>query len=455
MSAEELARDAETRRLAQSRFDRPLIVEAGAGTGKTATLVARVLSWCMGPGWERAAEEVEGDERIARRSLEGVVAITFTDAAAAEMAERVGLALGAIERASAPPPGLDLDLLEPQDVDERCSRARALLASLDRLTVRTIHAFCLRLLAEHPLEVGLPPRFEVDADSSASGEFAREAVEESLREESDVRRALLELAVREVQPETVVDAVARLASEGVPPEEIARDRFPAERIVELQTAMRQGLAEFLRIDAGRLRGVAKSATVTLRALDGLEALTRALDPGDLDRRQLAAAVEQHAAEVKRLKEWAAGGFNKAECKRLEDDVAAAGEAIAPAVAALDEILRARLSVLDPACAALAPLVESTCRRLHDSGLATYSDLLRMARDLLRDHPVVRRQERRRLQQLLVDEFQDTDSVQCELVELLGLPEAESDSSPGLHAGDQCRTRRGPAIAGQRRSDAEC
>jgi len=431
MSAEELARDAETRRLAQSRFDRPLIVEAGAGTGKTATLVARVLSWCLGPGWERAAGEVEGHERIAQRSLEGVVAITFTDAAAAEMAERVGLALGAIERASAPPPGLDLDLLEPQDVDERCSRARALLASLDRLTVRTIHAFCLRLLAEHPLEVGLPPRFEVDADSSASNEFAREAVEESLREESDVRRALLELAVREVQPETVVDAVARLASEGVPPEEIARDRFPAERIAELQTAMRQGLAEFLRIDAGRLRGTGKGPAVTQRALDEVDALTRVLDQGGLDRLELAAAVGQHATEMKRLKEWAAGGFNQTECKRLEDDVAAAGEAIAPAVAALDELHRARLSVLDPARAALAPLVESTCRRLHESGRATYSDLLRMARDLLRDHPVVRRHERRRLQQLLVDEFQDTDSVQCELVELLGLPEAESDSSPGL------------------------
>jgi ATP-dependent helicase/nuclease subunit A len=431
MSADEQARDAEARRLAQTSFGSPLVLEAGAGTGKTATLVARVLSWCLGPGWARAAQEVSGEEAVARRSLEGVVAITFTDAAAAEMAERVGLALGAIERGGPAPPGLDLALLEPSDEDERRARARALLSSLDRLTVRTIHAFCLRLLSEHPLEAGLAPRFEVDADGSASEEFAREAVEEALREESELRRALLELAVRDVQPEAVVGAVSRLAGEGVPPEEIARDRFPPERVSELQRVFREGLRTFFAIERGRLRGNGKGLAVTMRALDGLEALDRALADGELERGELAEAVATHAAEMKRLAAWAVGNFNASEAKRLADDAAMAGEAIASAVAALDELVRARLPVLDAARVALAPLVETTRRRLHESGLATYSDLLRMARDLLRDHAAIRQVERKRLQQLLVDEFQDTDAVQCELVALLGLPEAEGGRSPGL------------------------
>ena len=69
---------------------------------KTATLVARILSWCLGPGWERAADalgaaspeapvapDAVAPEQIAARVLEGVVAITFTEAAASEMAERV------------------------------------------------------------------------------------------------------------------------------------------------------------------------------------------------------------------------------------------------------------------------------------------------------------------------------------------------------------------------------
>ena len=85
-------RDARARRAAQTIFDRPLVLAAGAGTGKTATLVARIVSWCLGIGWERAAAEERAllpngeepaAERIAARVLDGVVAITFTEAAAA------------------------------------------------------------------------------------------------------------------------------------------------------------------------------------------------------------------------------------------------------------------------------------------------------------------------------------------------------------------------------------
>ena len=51
----ELARrDAAARLAARTRFDAPLALEAGAGTGKTAALVARVAVWCLTGGWERA-----------------------------------------------------------------------------------------------------------------------------------------------------------------------------------------------------------------------------------------------------------------------------------------------------------------------------------------------------------------------------------------------------------------
>ena len=86
-----LAADRSARRLAQTEFVRPLVLEAGAGTGKTTTLIARLLAWTLGPGWERATgrlalraaaggdpgREID-DERIAAEVLSGVVAITFT-----------------------------------------------------------------------------------------------------------------------------------------------------------------------------------------------------------------------------------------------------------------------------------------------------------------------------------------------------------------------------------------
>jgi ATP-dependent helicase/nuclease subunit A len=64
------------------------------------------------------------------------------------------------------------------------------------------------------------------------------------------------------------------------------------------------------------------------------------------------------------------------------------------------------------------------------GAQTFMGLLRDARDLLESHPEVRRAVRNSLDQLLVDEFQDTDPLQCQIVRLIALDGAE-DERPGL------------------------
>jgi ATP-dependent exoDNAse (exonuclease V) beta subunit len=184
--------DAGSRRLAQTEFARPLLLEAGAGTGKTTVLVARIVAWLMGPGWERTermlreearsrgSDREPAGDRIAGEVLRRVVAITFTEAAAAEMASRVAEALVAIRRGELPM-GLAPEVL-PADAEESAARAGALVASLDQLVVRTIHAYCRRLLVAHSLEAGLHPRFEVDADEHLLEGIAREVVEAKLAE---------------------------------------------------------------------------------------------------------------------------------------------------------------------------------------------------------------------------------------------------------------------------------
>jgi len=164
--ADRVAADQANRRLAQSEFERSVVVVAGAGTGKTALLVSRVVVWCVGPGWDRHAGDEADRDSVARRVIERVVAITFTEAAAAEMARKIGTAL--IELAGgdnpigwAPEPGL-----LPADEDEIQARARALSDESHRLVVSTIHAFCQRLLSTYPLEAGLHPSFEVDPRAS-------------------------------------------------------------------------------------------------------------------------------------------------------------------------------------------------------------------------------------------------------------------------------------------------
>src|SRR6185295_5820523 len=154
-------RDREARRAAQTRFEAPLVLQAGAGTGKTTTLIARLLAWTLGEGWELAARclaeravaggrEEEAPDRVAAEVLGRIVAITFTEAAAAEMAGRAARELAGLAAGGEAAGWLETGHLPP--AAERSRRARALLGTLDHLAVRTIHAFCRGLLADHPLE---------------------------------------------------------------------------------------------------------------------------------------------------------------------------------------------------------------------------------------------------------------------------------------------------------------
>jgi ATP-dependent helicase/nuclease subunit A len=112
-----------------------LLVEAGAGSGKTTALVGRMVA-LLETGTATADE---------------VAAVTFTRKAAGELRERFQIAIE--ER-----------LARRRTLGEGDGVASELLArgldEIDRAFIGTIHAFCARLLRERPLEVGLDPGFE-------------------------------------------------------------------------------------------------------------------------------------------------------------------------------------------------------------------------------------------------------------------------------------------------------
>src|SRR5688572_5842060 len=112
-------------------LDTSLLVEAGAGSGKTTAMVLRMVG-LIRTGRARAAE---------------IVAVTFTRKAAAELRERFQ---DELERA-----GRSADL---SDVER--AHVRGALDELDLCFVGTIHAFCARLLRERPLDAGVPPDFQ-------------------------------------------------------------------------------------------------------------------------------------------------------------------------------------------------------------------------------------------------------------------------------------------------------
>ena len=134
--------DWEARSTIVNSLDDTLFVEASAGTGKTTSLVARVVNL------------VASD----RTSLDRIAAITFTEAAAAELRDRVRQEL----EQAADDEGRD------QAERDRCRRGTA---DLDQASIRTLHAFAAQLLYERPLEAGLPPGFETTDEIAAGIKF--------------------------------------------------------------------------------------------------------------------------------------------------------------------------------------------------------------------------------------------------------------------------------------------
>ncbi|HSM54770.1 MAG TPA: UvrD-helicase domain-containing protein [Candidatus Sulfomarinibacteraceae bacterium] len=124
-------------------------VTAGAGAGKTLTLVARYLS-LLADGFE--------PQRIA--------AITFTRKAAREMRNRVRRAIA------------DYLQLEAPDADERAMWENR-YAQLDAARIGTIHSLCTTILRAHPAEADVDPRFTV-LDEAGAVLLKQQAVEDAL-----------------------------------------------------------------------------------------------------------------------------------------------------------------------------------------------------------------------------------------------------------------------------------
>jgi len=415
--------DEASRRQAQSEFERPVVVVAGAGTGKTALLVARVAAWCVGPGWERHSEEGRDPQTVARKIIERVVAITFTEAAAADMARRIGIAFLDLA-AGEEPVGWDPEPgMLPADTDEITRRARALSEEGHRLVVSTIHAFCQRLLATYPLEAGLHPRFEVDADGARIEALAEEVVEEALRGlGADPNRSHWErLAIEGVGPAKIVEALCQLVEAGVEPKLFDEDPFNDRAAEVVAKRLRSALSLFADSVGDRLDTVSGPVSESTRDdIRGLRQRVVELDPAPTMDDLAAVAGLVSEKTVLRLKKWSRLDFTGSEEDCLGDtgcEVAAASGEMAAALDPLTDLHRDQLAA---ARAVVAPLLEVLQRRRSAAGLVTFSDLLRHAERLLADSSGVRREVVAGIDHLLVDEFQDTDDVQCRLVEWLAL-----------------------------------
>ncbi|MCH2170346.1 UvrD-helicase domain-containing protein [Myxococcota bacterium] len=448
-SRELASADAQARRVVQQDFERPLLLEAGAGTGKTSALIARMVVWCLGPGWERARQALDGeqppagDDRIAARVASRLVAITFTEAAAAEMGVRVAKALAEVE-AGELPEGVEDESL-PESREESICRARALRSSLDQLVVQTVHAYCRRLLSAHALEAGLHPRLEVDADGRIRAEVVRHVLSSRLSGRGAtgtggtpvVDHDLLDLVARGVGLQELENQLLACLRDGLSSEALSADPFPSERCAEPLDGLLSIADEFRQCVGEDLRGVSRAAKTQrvdalvdqtrnevqrLRdALEGPEALIGSVrwlsenwEKGDLDR----------------LRTWSREGYNQGERAALGGRTADLAPLAAELRRCLESLRRLDPELLVRARPVVAGLLGEVESELRTRGVISFESLLLEARNLLRGSPEVAARIRTGIDQLLVDEFQDTDPLQYDIVRELALV-GEASQRPGL------------------------
>ena len=145
---------------AVTTIDRDVVLTAGAGTGKTRTLVARILH-LLATGVPTRA----------------IVAVTFTVKAAREMRNRVRQEIGDYLAT----PGLDAAETE---------RWSDIYAELDAARIGTIHSLCGEILRAHPAEANVDPAFPV-LEEAAGVQLRAEAIAEALgwaAEDADAAR---------------------------------------------------------------------------------------------------------------------------------------------------------------------------------------------------------------------------------------------------------------------------
>jgi ATP-dependent exoDNAse (exonuclease V) beta subunit len=325
-----------------------VFVSAGAGTGKTAVLVERVVRAVCDRGLD----------------VDSILVITYTRRAAGELRTRIRAAFAA--------------------------RGRPDLArELDGAWISTIHGFCARLLKAYPLAAGLDPRFR-ELDEAQAAVLRSEAFGEALAEfcsGGDPQR---------------LELLATYGSGGLRRmlTSVYETLRAAGRELDLEVAQRPELGE-------RVEELRAAATSLAADPDATEAQQRAaselLELLERDRRP------DRLMSLASLK--ARGDRAAAYCEAL----AAVEQAALDEAAARDRALLQELLTLFAARYAAAKARESAL---------DFEDLQLCARDLLRSQPELREREQARFRSILVDEFQDTNRLQTEIVDLLRTRETE-------------------------------
>jgi ATP-dependent helicase/nuclease subunit A len=368
-----------------------LVIEAGAGTGKTTAIVAEVLRLML-----------ENEELAPER----IVLVTFTEKAAGEIADRIRGALTELDAAvnatgpAAPhrvtwPIGSAhplLDLANDDALRRACSKQ---LARIDSLRSQTIHSFCQSLLRTFPIEAGLDPQFKII-----------EGFERSLLY-GQLYDAWLDRETRvDPQPAALVEWEFLFAHVGY----LFQIRDLIFSLLERRDLLSEtayDLGEFTEVEPSLRTAV---GTLRFAELEQLSEYFRAVtEPRGADLDEWIAYLGPVARSIRELN-LPKGNANKEAKEAL--NVLRAG---AKGRSIYDRLVSHRGALaLQALTRRFVEFLDQEKRRL---GVVDFDDLLLRTLEVLRNDEVIER-ARAQFDFIFVDEFQDTDRTQARIIDLL-------------------------------------
>ena len=369
-------------------FEANLCVLAGAGSGKTMTLVELIIRLLEGtiPGHGTGLD------------LRQVLALTYTEKAAREMRDRVRRALNKKIR-----------LAEPENRTFWRKQRRM----LDQAQITTIHGFCLRLLRRYGLEAGLDPDFFVlDQERDFKDDLIRDVLLNWLQEG---RPDLLELL-------DYFPWISRGRGSGIDKlisliigrtRSFGRAQRPEQGMpvdIALQTVELRASAE-LAVDLLKSNTVPLNKPYGLKVRDFSQKVLEILSRNPSDDELLDLAVE--------LKKDVKGNWFKA--KPVRDQALSA-------INALIEERSARLArPIKEKIARLAEAMNEEIQKVKERRRALdFDDLLLKTKDLLAENLEVRAEVKKLFRVVLIDEFQDANRLQADILSYICEPDDKAD-----------------------------
>ncbi len=367
-----------------------LCVVAGAGSGKTGSLVAALV--------ERLAEKMNDAPPF---SVQNLMALTFTEKAAAELRQRLGAAFQA----------------KAKNAPFEAPFWRSESSRLDRADIGTIHGYALKLVRENALALALPPDLKIEDGDAFFERDLRGVITDWLDEkDGDLLWLLDKMPLAQLSEMLAVSARA-MNSWGLGElfAEVDAPEVSEAALRDFRALARKALDFVENGDLNRARPYYEKVRSAMLLLN--DDLARPWDRG-----RLGARVAGWRNIIKDGGSWFTKGGKpvKEELKNAADALRAANDAFlaAPAKARILRLAR-RL----PDC------LES---RKKGRGAIDFDDILILARRLLAQNPEARRKEIESHPLIVIDEFQDTNRLQADILAYLLLDPSDARVFPENH-----------------------